>query len=337
MKLVIQPSETAPNTTGLIPPRVLVRSGQDVIKLYNSYLGLSIRSNDTRQTYRSALTLFLRHMDELDVSELLDVEPEHVRAYLDHRTKALGRVSSARVHFSAVKGLFQYMVDAGALASNPAASVNYAFVNPRKGKTPVVSAEDVRALLLSIPDDPDCKERPAKHTDLRDRALISLMAHTFCRIGGALSANLGDYRFEDGEMWLDMVEKGSKSHSVPVVGAARAFLDAYITLTSLTDPTAPLFQSANRNGVLNGNRYNRNNSRRMIKARAERLGIGGSTKGQTPRNHTFRATGITHFLESGGRIDDAQDIANHADGSTTRRYDRRDNKRLVNVLKSVDY
>lgn len=330
-------SKDVPDTTGLVPPAVLIRSGQEAVRHYNAYLHLSIRSDDSRQTYRSALTLFLRHMDELGVPELMDVEPEHVRAYLDHRTRTLGRVMSARVHFSAVKGMFQHLVDAGALASNPAASVNYAFVNPRKGKTPVVSAKDVRALLLSIPDDPTCHNRPAKQTDLRDRALIGLMAYTFCRIGGALSTNVGDYRFDDGEMWLDMVEKGSKSHSVPVVGAARAYMDEYIALCGLLDPAAPLFQSANRNGVLSGTRYNRNNSRRMIKARAEALGIGGQQAGQTVRNHTFRATGITHFLESGGRIDDAQDIANHADSSTTRRYDRRDSKRLVNVLKGVDY
>ena len=341
MKPTSQPSDSSadlvPDTTGLVPPEVLVRSGQRAVKLYNSYLHLSIRSDDSRQTYRSALTLFLRYMDTLGVPELLDVEPEHVRAYLDHRTKALGRVASARVHFSAIRALFQHYVDAGFCRVNPAASVKYAFVTARKGKTPVIRADDVRALLDSIPTDPACPDDPAKQTDLRDRALIGLMAYTFCRIGGALSANLGDYRFDDGEMWLDMVEKGAKSHTVPVVGAARRYLDEYIARCGLSDPAAPLFQSANRNGVLNGNRYNRNNSRRMIAARAEALGIGGRTSGQTPRNHTFRATGITHFLESGGRIDDAQDIANHADSATTRRYDRRDNKRLVGVLKGVDY
>jgi integrase len=40
-------------------------------------------------------------------------------------------------------------------------------------------------------------------------------------------------------------------------------------------------------------------------------------------NHTFRATGITNFLENGGTLDDAQDMAAHASASTTRLYDRR--------------
>lgn len=311
---------------------VLVRSGQRAVKLYNDYLHLSIRSDDSRQTYRSALSLFLRFCDTIDVSELLDVEPSHVRAYLDHRTKDLGLVASARTHFSAIKSFFQYLVEQQFIASNPAASVSYAFVDARKGKTPIIAATEVRALLDSIPDDPTHADDPAKQTDLRDKALIALMAYTFVRIGGALSSCVRDVRFDDGVMWLDMVEKGAKSHSVPLSGAPREFLTRYMEHCGLTQPSAPLFQSANRNGELTGKPYDRGNSRRMIARRAKAIGISGNTK-----NHTFRATGITHFLEGGGRIDDAQDIANHSDASTTRRYDRRSNKRLVDVLKTVDY
>jgi len=321
-----------PDTTGLEPPMVLMRSGQRAVKLYNDYLHLSIRSDDSRQTYRSAISLFFRFCDDNDIAELVDIEPIHVRAYLDHRTKELGRVASARTHYSAIKGFFQYLVEKDFIASNSAASVAYSFVDARKGKTPVISAEDVRRLLLSIPDDPNDEDCPAKHTDLRDRALIGLMAYTFVRIGGALSANVGDFRYDNGTMWLDMIEKGAKEHSLPISGAPRAFLEQYISACRLNDKSAPLFQSANRNAQLTGKRYDRGNSRRMIAARAKALGIAGNTK-----NHTFRATGITHFLEGGGRIDDAQDIANHADSSTTRRYDRRSNQRLINVLKQVDY
>jgi len=324
--------EYRPDTTGLIPPEILIHSGQSAIKLYNDYLHLSIRSDDSRQTYRSALSLFFRFCDTQGIKEILDIEPRHVRAYLDHRTKELGRVSSARTHYSAIKGFGQYCVEKQFLATNPAASVKYAFVNPRKGKTPIMSAEDVRSLLLSIPDDVDCTDKPAKQTDLRDKALVSLMAYTFARIGGILSARIGDLRYEENILWLDMIEKGSKSHSLPISGAPRAFLESYIRDCGLSDKTAPLFQSANRNGKLTGKPYDRGNSRRMIASRAKKLGIAGNTK-----NHTFRATGITHFLEGGGRLDDAQDIANHSNSSTTRRYDRRSNQRLVEVLKQVDY
>ena len=40
-------------------------------------------------------------------------------------------------------------------------------------------------------------------------------------------------------------------------------------------------------------------------------------------NHTFRATGITTFLEKGGTFERAQIMANHSSVTTTQLYDRR--------------
>jgi integrase/recombinase XerD len=38
--------------------------------------------------------------------------------------------------------------------------------------------------------------------------------------------------------------------------------------------------------------------------------------------HTFRATGITTYLQNGGTIEHAQQIANHESPRTTKLYDR---------------
>lgn len=40
-------------------------------------------------------------------------------------------------------------------------------------------------------------------------------------------------------------------------------------------------------------------------------------------NHTFRATGITTFLQNGGTLENARDMAAHASIRTTQLYDRR--------------
>jgi integrase len=39
--------------------------------------------------------------------------------------------------------------------------------------------------------------------------------------------------------------------------------------------------------------------------------------------HTFRGTGITTYLENGGKLETAQHIAGHASATTTKLYDRR--------------
>lgn len=44
---------------------------------------------------------------------------------------------------------------------------------------------------------------------------------------------------------------------------------------------------------------------------------------ETICNHTFRGTGITVFLQNGGSLEAAQDLANHSDPRTTKLYDRR--------------
>lgn len=55
----------------------------------------------------------------------------------------------------------------------------------------------------------------------------------------------------------------------------------------------------------------------MIKRRAKAAGLPASTS-----CHTFRATGITAYLENGGTIENAQAIAAHESPQTTKLYDR---------------
>ena len=51
--------------------------------------------------------------------------------------------------------------------------------------------------------------------------------------------------------------------------------------------------------------------------------------------HSFRATGITNFLENDGTLEAAQRIAGHADSRTTKLYDRRGQKVLLEDMGDV--
>ncbi len=55
----------------------------------------------------------------------------------------------------------------------------------------------------------------------------------------------------------------------------------------------------------------------MIKRRAQAAGLPYSAC-----CHSFRATGITTYLENGGTLEHAQTIANHESPRTTKLYDR---------------
>lgn len=79
----------------------------------------------------------------------------------------------------------------------------------------------------------------------------------------------------------------------------------------------PLFRSVDNHRKLTLNPMSRVDVFRMIKRRAVAAGLPYSTC-----CHTFRATGITAYLENGGTIENAQAIAAHESPRTTKLYDR---------------
>jgi integrase len=53
------------------------------------------------------------------------------------------------------------------------------------------------------------------------------------------------------------------------------------------------------------------------------------------RCHTFRATGITAYLENGGRIEKAQQIAAHESPRTTKLYDRTNDELTLDEIERI--
>jgi integrase len=80
----------------------------------------------------------------------------------------------------------------------------------------------------------------------------------------------------------------------------------------------PLFQSVNSVGTeATGRALNRYNAWAAIRKRAKAAGF------LTPVGcHTWRATGITIYLENDGRLEHAQQMAGHESPRTTKLYDR---------------
>ena len=81
---------------------------------------------------------------------------------------------------------------------------------------------------------------------------------------------------------------------------------------------APLFRSAaGRTGTLTEKPMSRVDAWRMIQRRSADLGMRVKIG-----CHTFRATGITAYLEAGGTLENAQAMAAHESPRTTKLYDR---------------
>jgi len=287
-------------------PDVIDRAGGQARKRFLEFFTATIRNENTRMAYARAVGAFFRWCESYRL-ELSDIEPIHVAAYIERHPSAPPTVKQ---HLAAVRMLFDWLVTGQVLAMNPAASVRGPKHVVKRGKTPVLDADQARQLLDSIDT--------AKLSGLRDRALIAVMVFSFARVSAAVSLKVEDY-YQDGKRWwFRFREKGGKQHQVPAHHTAEAYLDVYLLAARIgEEKRTPLFQSVTRNGLLSGRPMTRNDALRMVKRRADAVGLP-----ETTCNHTFRATGITAYLSNGGTIENAQAIAAHESPRTTKLYDR---------------
>jgi len=154
---------------------------------------------------------------------------------------------------------------------------------------------------------------------LRDRALIALMTYTFARIGASVAMRVEDYYPEGKRWWVRLHEKGGKEHAMPAHHNLEAWMDAYLHAAGIADQKkTPLFRTTRgRTGVLTAEGMTRVDAWRMIRRRARDAGLDVADC-----CHTFRATGITAYLDNGGTLENAQLMAAHESPRTTKLYDR---------------
>jgi site-specific recombinase XerD len=196
------------------------------------------------------------------------------------------------------------------ITANPALSVRGPRHVVTKGKTPVLLSDEARHLLDSIELD--------TIIGLRDRALIGVMVYSFARVSATVRMNVEDYFTQGRRAWFRLNEKGGKLHDVPAHHNAEAYVDAYLAQAEIADQKhGPLFRTIGRTRTLTLQRMHRIDVLRMIKRRAQKAGLS-----EAVCCHTFRATGITAYLQNGGLLEHAQRIAAHDSVRTTKLYDR---------------
>src|SRR5205823_3168403 len=157
--------------------------------------------------------------------------------------------------------LGDYLVVGQVIPANPAASVRGPKHVVKKGKTPVLTRDEARVLLESIPAD--------SVAGLRDRALIALMVYSFARISAALAMNVGDYAPQGKRWWLRLHEKGGRDHCLPAHHKLDEYLDAYLRAAGIEgEKAAPLFRRLDRRRRLTAVRLTRREALAMVKRRA---------------------------------------------------------------------
>ena len=311
-----------PTGPTLTVPAIIADEGDHAARRFLEFFLANIENPNTRSAYAHGVAQFLRWCQQRQLA-LPDIDPLAVAAYFRIHP---GSDPTKKQHLAAIRMLFDWLVTGQVVKFNPASSVRGPKHVVRKGKTPVLTAKEARLLLDTIklkigpePEEGEEDERLPDLIGLRDRALIGVMVYSFARIGAVVGMKAEDYYQNGKRWWLRLHEKGGKFHEVPAHHNAESYLDAYLEAAGIAEQRkGPLFRSASgRSGRLTDQPLERRNALDMVKRRARAAGLG-----ERICCHTFRATGITAYLENGGTIEHAQQIAAHESPKTTKLYDR---------------
>jgi site-specific recombinase XerD len=296
------PGTPAPALPSLYAPDAAAR--RRTVEFFTAH----IRNANTRKAYAQAGADFSRWCGRHGIPDVRSVEPVHVAAYIEELSLA---PQTVKQRLAALRAVFDWLVVGQVLPVNPAASVRGPRHSVKVGKTPVLSAQEVRDLIAAIETD--------TIIGLRDRAIIGVMVYTFARVGAVTRMKLEDVYVQRRRLWVRLHEKGGKLHDMPCHHNLEDWLHDYIEGADLAGATGILFRSAKGpTATLSDRPMSQADVYRMIGRRANAAGIGTRIC-----CHSFRATGITEYLRNGGKLEIAQQMANHESARTTGLYDRR--------------
>ena len=307
-------------STSAITPVLIAEAGKLAEKAFWEYFVATIRNKNTRMAYARQVVKFFDWCTEAGLTLEL-IEPHHVAYYLEIFP---GSPPSCKQALAAIRKLFDWLVIRQIMPVNPAHPVKGPTYIVKKGKTPVLSAEELKDLFEAI---------DTSHVvGLRDRALIAAMFYSFGRVSAVINMKVEDFFPKGKRFWFGLHEKGGKYHEVPAHHLAEEYLDAYLEAAGISEePKSPLWLTTRgRSRELTEKPLHRVNVWQMIQRRAKAAGI------LTRINcHTFRASGITIYRKKDGRLEHAQQIANHSSPKTTKLYDHSDDDITLEEIERI--
>ena len=130
-------------------PATIAHAGRRAGLRFLEFFTANIRNPNTRRAYHRACTDFFAWCQTREL-ELERIGPMHVAAYIELVMKTHSK-PTVKQHLAAIRMLFDWLVTGQVVPSNPAHSVRGPRHSVKKGKTPVLSADETRVLLDRIP------------------------------------------------------------------------------------------------------------------------------------------------------------------------------------------
>lgn len=259
-----------------------------------------------RGASRRTLEAYRRDLDDLGEflkASVAIASPADLRRYLDHMKRAALASRTAARRLSCLRQFYKFLYAEGLRADDPTTALE----SPRLGRPlpKFLDESEVDALLAAARDIEGA-------VGLRATALIELLYATGLRVSELVALPFAALR---GKETIIVRGKGDKERMVPVGDAARAAIDAYVTVRAQflprQKPSPWLFPARGRGGHL---------SRVAFAAQLKQIAIAAGLSPARVSPHVLRHSFATHLLAHGADLRSLQQMLGHADISTTQIY-----------------
>lgn len=263
----------------------------------------------SRKTYTIDAKHFAQWLASCNLS-LASLERDDLVSYRAHLAATYAQSTAARM-WAVARRLLDEAVQRDLLPRNPAEGIRGFKAGDDESPHRALKREEAKALLDAI----DRSTALGK----RDYALLMLLLRTGIRRAEVVGLTIGDLGMEQGyHVAIIQHGKGNKRGLAKLPVEVRQALDDYLEAAGrvCAAPEAPLFISFRKGDHPQERPLHPNQVERIVKQRAQAVGIMMSP-------HGMRASFITLAFEGGADLALVQDGARHKDPRTTRRYQKR--------------
>lgn len=275
----------------------------------------------SRKTYAIDAKHFAQWMTDQDLS-LFSLGRDELVAYRTYLAEQYAKTTASRM-WAVTRRLLDEAVQRGLLAHNPSEGIRGFKTGDDESPHRALRREEAKLLLDAI----DRRTALGK----RDYALIMLLLRTGIRRAEVVALTLGDLVMEQGyHVAIIRHSKGNKRGFAKLPVEVRQVIDDYLQAAGREHaaPAAPLFVSFRKGDHPQEKPLDLNQVERIVKQRAQAVGI-------TMSPHGMQASFITLAFEGGADLTLVQDAARHKDPRTTRRYQKRRNNLHKNAVDFV--
>ncbi len=296
-------------------------TAREALQEFTVWLETERRSSDkTIEAYQRDVGNFINFLvehlgGEPHVSDLKKLSRHDVVAWLARRRSEDNLAASSRARAASSLRAFYKFLDRRMDAANAKAMM---FESPRRPhRLPRPLPEKIAPRTIEMAGDAEGEDVP-EWVLARDAAILSLLYGAGLRLSEALGVTGKD---TPAPQVLRVMGKGRKIRLVPLIGAVRDAVNAYVKLCPYPSATDEAIFRGLRGGPLNPRLV-----QRLMEKLRHRLGLP-----ETATPHALRHSFATHLLANGGDLRSIQALLGHASLSTTQIYTGVDAARLMKV------